>query len=286
MSNMEGKVVMVTGANAGIGKVTARELAKMGAHVVMVARSRERGEAAQAEIKAASNNPNVDLLLADLSVQEEIRELAQTFHEKYDRLDVLVNNAGAVFTNRRETADGLEMTFALNHLGYFLLTNLLLDVIKQSAPARIINVSSDAHRGAKLDFDDLQSEDGYSGFGVYSKSKLANVYFTHELARRLEGTGVTVNAVHPGFVDTNFGKNNNGLVTAFFKIIGKIFAKSPEEGAATSIYLASSPAVADVTGQYFSDKKPVKSSDVSYDKEIARRLWEVSAELTGLQVTA
>jgi len=276
---------MITGANAGIGKITALELAKQGAQVVMVARSQARGAEAQADVITASGNRDVHLLQADLSSQAEIRKLAAQFKRDFTRLDVLVNNAGAFFNRRQFSVDGFEMTFALNHLGYFLLTHLLLDALQASAPARIINVSSDAHRGAKIDFDDLQAERGYAGFRVYGISKLANVLFTYELARRLEGTGVTANALHPGFVATNFGRNNGFVVDKLFGLLGRFFAKSPQEGAETSIYLAASPAVAGVTGQYFVDKKAVKSSPASYDADAARRLWEISEELVGLAVS-
>lgn len=273
--------MLVTGANAGIGKVTARELAKMGATVVMVARSRERGTAALAEVKAASGNNRVDLLLADLSSQASIRQLADDFRAKYDHLHVLVNNAGAYFMKRQETVDGLEMTFALNHLGYFMLTLLLLDMLKASAPARIVNVTSGAHFGGRLNFDDLQAKKRYAGFPVYGASKLANVLFTYELARRLEGTGVTANCLHPGFVASNFAHNNGFLAQLGMKAL-RPFALSVEQGAETSIYLASSPEVEGVTGKYFTKKKAVKSSAQSYDVETARHLWQASADLTGL----
>ncbi len=277
---MQNKIVMVTGANAGIGKVTARELAKKGATVVMVARSRQRGEEALIEVKNASGSANVELMLADLSSQESIRQFASEFKAKYDHLHVLVNNAGAFFMNRQESVDGLELTFALNHLGYYLLTMLLLDTLRASAPARIINVSSGAHFGGSINFDDLQTENGYAGFRTYSTSKLANVLFTYELARRLEGTGVTVNCLHPGFVASNFAKNN-GFLARIGMTLMRPFALSVEKGAETSIYLASSPEVEGVTGKYFDKKKPVSSSSESYDEAVARRLWQVSAELTG-----
>ena len=280
---MRGQIVMVTGANAGIGKITAQELARMGAHVVMVARSRERGEAALAEIKSATGSSQIDLLLADLSSQESIRQLATDFQARYDKLHVLVNNAGAVFLKRQESADGLEMTFALNHLGYFLLTNLLLDMIKASAPARIVNVSSMAHQQGQIDFADLQNQKSYQGFQVYSQSKLANLLFTYELARRLEGSGVTVNALHPGFVASNFAKNN-GFIARLAMNLAKLLriAQTTDKGAETSIYLASSPEAALVSGRYFDEKKAIRSSHASYNEADARQLWQVSEQLTGL----
>lgn len=278
---MKDKLVLVTGANAGIGRITAQELAKMGAHVVMAARSKERGEAALADIRRASGSGKVDLLLADLSVQAEVRQLAAEFRERYGRLDVLVNNAGALILTRQESGDGIELTFALNHLAYFLLTNLLLDLLKVSAPARIVNVSSAAHYRTELDFDDLENEETYSGMNVYSQSKLANVYFTYELARRLEGTGVTATCLHPGFVASNFAKNN-GWLAKLGMLVMRPFALTPEKGAETSIYLASSADVEGISGEYFDKKKSVRSSTVSYDEAAARRLWEISKQMTGV----
>jgi NAD(P)-dependent dehydrogenase (short-subunit alcohol dehydrogenase family) len=281
---MAGKVCMVTGANSGIGKVTALELARRGATVVMVCRSRERGEAAQQEILAESGNDQVDLLLADLSSMASARSMVDEFKGKYDHLDVLVNNAGALFSERKESADGLEMTFALNHMGYFVPTVLLLDTLKASAPTRIINVSSGAHRSGRIDFNDLQSQRRYSSFPVYAKSKLENVLFTVELARRLEGSGVTVNALHPGFVRTNFGGNTvgGGIVTFLFRLLVKLIAITPEQGAETSIYLATSPEVEGVTGKYFAKKKIVEPARQAKDVGSARRLWEESKRLAGI----
>lgn len=276
--NVQNKIVMVTGANAGIGKVTARELAKMGATVIMVARSRRRGEEALAEVKAASGSDTVALMLADLSSQESIRQLAAEFKANYGRLHVLVNNAGAIFMNRRESVDGLEMTFALNHLGYYLLTMLLLDTLKASAPARIINVTSGAHFGGRINFDDLQMQKRYAGFRAYSASKLANVLFTYELARRLEGHNVTANCLHPGFVASNFAKNN-GLLSRIGMTLLRPLALSADKGAETSVYLASSPEVEGVTGSYFDKKKSIKSAAHSYDEATAQRLWQISGEL-------
>ncbi|MBE2197131.1 MAG: SDR family oxidoreductase [Anaerolinea sp.] len=278
--SLQDKICLVTGANAGIGKETALALAQMGAVVVMVARSPERGMAALDEVRRRSGSQRVELLSADLSSQASIRQLAADFSAKYDRLHVLVNNAGAVFMQRQESVDGQEMTFALNHLGYFLFTNLLLDVLKASAPARIINVSSGAHQGGRINFNDLQLQQSYSGFGAYSTSKLANVLFTYELARRLDGSGVTANCLHPGFVRSEFAKNN-GRLARLSMLLLRPLTISPAQGAETSIYLASSPDVTDVTGRYFVKKKAVKSSAASYDTAVARQLWDASATLTG-----
>jgi NAD(P)-dependent dehydrogenase (short-subunit alcohol dehydrogenase family) len=280
-SLMQGKVCLVTGANSGIGKITALELAKMGATVVMTARNRAKGEAAQAEIKAQSGNQSVDLLLADFASLQETRRLAEEFKAKYPRLDVLVNNAGLYLAKRLESTYGYEMTFAVNHLAPFLLTNLLLDVLKASAPARVITVSSAAHGGVRMDFDNLQNSRGYSGFRAYGQSKLANILFTYELSERLKGTGVMANCLHPGGVSTNFASNNSGLFGVVWSLL-KPFLRSPEQGAETSIYLASSPDLDGVTGKYFVDKTPVMSSRESYKRESWKKLWQVSEELVGL----
>jgi NAD(P)-dependent dehydrogenase (short-subunit alcohol dehydrogenase family) len=277
---MQDKVCLVTGANAGLGKATALALAKMGATVVMVARSQARGEAALAGVRQASGSDKVQLLLADLSSMESVRQLAATVQASYGRLDVLVNNAGAMFNDRQVSVDGYEMTFALNHLSYFLLTNLLLDLLKASAPARIVNVASGAHAGSKINFDDLMLAQKYRSFEAYGQSKLANILFTYELARRLEGSGVTANALHPGGVATEFAAGE-GLMGTIFKLV-RPFLLTPEQGAQTQIYLASAPEVAGISGQYFAKKKPVNSSKISYDTTVAQRLWQLSAELTGL----
>lgn len=281
--SMKDRIVLVTGANSGIGKVTALELARQGATVVMGCRSAERGAVAREEIVDACGHQDVELMQVDLASQDSIRRFAEEFKKLYDHLDVLVNNAGAYNNSRQTTVDGLELTFAVNHLGYFMPTLLLLDALMASDSARIVNVSSDAHRGQKLNFDDLQSEKKYSGFRVYGQSKLANVLFTYELARRLPAEGITANALHPGFVATGFGRNNGGLISAGIGALGRVIGRKPEEGAETSIYLASSPEVEGVTGKYYSDKKAVRSSPESYDADAAARLWAVSEELTGLQ---
>ncbi|MCK4442932.1 MAG: SDR family oxidoreductase, partial [Thermoplasmata archaeon] len=272
---MKGKVCMITGANSGIGKVMALDLAKMGANVVMVCRSKERGEAAQRDIVNQSGNESVELMLADLSSMGDVRELAEEFRKKHDRLDVLINNATLWPTKKMMTKEGLEMQFATNHLSHFLLTNLLLDMIKDSAPARIINVSSGLHRRAKIDFDNLQAEKSYRHMGVYGRTKLANVYFTKELARRLNGTDVTVNAFTPGLASTNLGRYMNGFSQWFMRT----FSKSAESGAETGVYLATSPEVERMTGKYFANSKETKSSKISYDVEIAKRLWKVGCSM-------
>lgn len=276
---------MVTGATSGIGKATALALAQQGATTIVVGRNQKRCRQTINRIKNKTGNSLVEYLLVDLSSQRDIRQLSDQFKKKYQHLDVLINNAGAKILSRQVTVDGYEMTFALNHLAYFLLTNLFLDLLKKSGKARIINVSSGAHGGCSgIKYDDLQSEKGYIGKQAYAQSKLANVLFTYELSRRLEGTGVTVNALTPGGVATNFCKNNGWIswlkhVTAHLKARDLI---GPKEGAKTSVYLAISPEVEGVTGKYFSNQKPVRSSDASYDKEAAERLWNVSLELTGL----
>jgi len=282
---MQGKVCIVTGANSGIGKATSLGLAQMGATVVMVCRDRTKGEEAQNEIKTKSGNDAVDLLLAELSSQESIRQLVENFQQHYKQLDVLINNAGGVNLSRRETLDGLEMTFALNYLAPFLLTNLLLDKLKASAPARIVNVSSESHESGYIKMDDLQLEKKYRLMRAYGQSKLALVLFTYELARRLQGTGVTANCLHPGFVATNIGQSGVGRVgRSIVKLIFSSLGISPEEGAKTSIYLASSPDIEGVTGKYFVKSIPVRSAPISYDESLQRQLWEESAKLVNLPV--
>lgn len=279
---MENKVCLVTGATNGIGKVTALELARRGATVVLAGRSAAKTDAVVAEIKARSGNDRVEGLVADLSTQAGVRALADAFKARYDRLDVLVNNAGAIFNERRESADGIEMTFALNHLSYFLLTHLLLDVLKASAPARIVNVSSNAHMGSGINFDDLEFKRGYMNFRAYAQSKLANILFTTELARRLQGTGVTANALHPGFVSSGFGRNDGSLMNIGMMLM-RPFQISPEKGAETTLYLATSPEVEGVTGGYFSKRKPARTSSAARDQAAAERLWAISEQMTGVR---
>ena len=279
--NMKGKICLVTGATNGIGKVTAQALAQMGGTVVIVGRNPSKTTQLVEEIRAASGNKNVDCLLADLSSQQDIRRLADEFKSKYSHLHVLLNNAGGFFMQRQLSVDGIEMTFALNHLAYFLLTNLLLDTIKASAPARIINVSSGAHTSGKIEFDNLQGERGYRP-RAYDNSKLANILFTMELARRLEGSAVTVNALHPGFVATGFAKNNGKVIATLSGLLAPLVARSPAKGAETSIYLASSPGVEDITGKYFYDSHVIPAAPQATDVEVSRKLWDVSAELVHL----
>jgi NAD(P)-dependent dehydrogenase (short-subunit alcohol dehydrogenase family) len=282
---MSGKTCLVTGATSGIGRATALGLARLGATVIVVGRDQRRGETAVNEIKASTGNASVHLLCADLSSQAEVRRLANEVQAGYPRLHVLVNNAGGVFARRTLTADGIEMTFALNHLAYFLLTNLLLDLLRAGAPARIVNVTSEAQRNGTIEFDDLQGAERYGGFRAYSQSKLANLLFTYELARRLGGASITANAVHPGAVRTGFGLNNRGWLRVLMYLV-RPFERSPERGAETPIYLASAPELEGVTGKYFIDKKEARSSRESYDHAVAERLWQVSERLTNLSPAA
>ena len=277
---MEGKICLVTGATGGIGKETARALVAQGGTVILVARDKQRGEALRQELLAEHGGADgrLHLYLADMSSYTAVQQLVGDIKAKFDCLHVLVNNAGAIFMQRQLSVDGLEMTFALNHLGYFWLTTGLLELLQASAPARIINVSSDAHRTAQLVGEDWQMTQGYRGFGAYSLSKLANVLFTYELARQLTDKGVTVNALHPGFVGSNFGKNN-GLVMRWAMTLLRPFALSNAQGAKTSIYLATATEVNGVTGKYFARQKAVASSPTSYDTTIARRLWDLSTNL-------
>lgn len=281
---MQNTVCIITGATSGIGKATAMGLAKMGANVVIIGHDMEQGENAQNEIKSKSGNPNVDLLLADLSSQAEIRKLAEDIKARYTTLEVFINNAGIAPIKRSVTAEGIERVFAVNYLAPFLLTNLLLERLKASAPARVVNVAGDFHRKAKIQFDDLMSENDYNGIRANNQAKLALILFTYELARRLDGTGVTANCLHPGAVATD-GPLKDPDLPAFsrsmYKVV-RLFFASPEKGAETSIYLSTSPDVEKVSGKYFIKKIPVESSPESYDKEIARRLWKISEELTGL----
>jgi len=282
---MTGKTVLITGGTGGIGKATAAGLASMGARVGITGRDRARAERAATDIAAESGNPAVDVFDADLSSQAEVRRMAGEVLAAYPRLDVLVNNVGGFWAHRHTTADGLEHTFALNHLAPFLLTSLLLERLMDSAPARIVTVSSGAQSMGKIDFDDLMGEQDYSGQRAYNQSKLANVMFTYELAKRLEGTGVTATALHPGMTDTAFSAEDPARSMAPIVFAARPFMKSPKKGADTAVYLASSTEVEGVTGQYFANRKAKKSHDASYDAMTTGRLWQVSADLVGIPVT-
>lgn len=277
---MTGKVIIITGANSGIGKVTAEALARMGAKVVLVCRDRNRGEAALSDVKTNSGSDSAELMLCDLASQSSIREFAEAFKRTHDRLDVLINNAGVYIRDRVVNKDGIETTFAVNHLAYFLMTELLLDLLKASAPARIINVASEAHAYGKMDFDNLQGEKKYRGMRAYANSKLENILFTYDLARRLEGTRVTANCLHPGAVGTSLFRALPKPVEAVIKLL----TLSPEKGAETSIYLASSADVEGVTGKYFAKKVATKSSPESYNEDVAKRLRAESARLTNVSI--
>ena len=280
--SMRGKVCMVTGATSGIGQVTAAALAMQGAHVIVVGRNRAKAQQVVGEIRRQTGNDAVWYLLADFSDLQQVRELAAAFSAQYSQLDVLVNNAGTYFNTRHPAPGGVEMTFHVNHLAHFLLTNLLLETLTASAPARIVNVTSRAHEYDNMDFDDLGFERSYFGMKAYARSKLANLLFTYELARRLAGSGVTVNAVHPGGVATDIWRTNFPVLGPAIKWVMSLFALTPEEGADTLIYLASSPDVEGVTGKYFVEREAIASSPLSYDEQVAARLWEVSEELTAV----
>jgi NAD(P)-dependent dehydrogenase (short-subunit alcohol dehydrogenase family) len=282
MGMMDGKICMVTGGTSGIGYYTAQEIARMGGTVVFIGRDQAKCENAVRMIQTESGNPAVDYLLADLSSQAQIRSAAAQFNVKYHQLDVLVNNAAGVSLRRKISVDGIERTFAVNHLAYFLLTCLLIEALKHSPSARVVNVSSGSHYGEQLDFDNLQLVKSYTIYRAYGRSKLANVLFAYELARRMAGTHVTSNALSPGMVATDIWKKVNRFLTPLINPVIQHIGQPPLEGAQTSIYLATSPEVEGVTGKYFADCKPVHSSANSYDLEAAKRLWEVSAQLTGL----
>ena len=275
---MAGRTVLVTGGSGGIGRATALGLAAMGAHLAITGRDRGRAEEAAREIRAAGAG-QVDVFVADLSAQSEVRRLAGEVLQRLSRIDVLVNNVGGYWNTRHVTADGLERTFAVNHLAPFLLTNLLLGRLKQSTPARVVTVSSNVQALGRIDFEDLQAERSYSGARAYSQSKLANVLFTYELARRLQGTSVTANALHPGVVRTALGAEDPRAVQRLLMPVMRPFMKAPAQGAATSVYLASAPGLEQVTGRFFAGRKPRKSAKRSYDQAAAAQLWQVSADL-------
>ena len=283
---LDGKTILITGATSGIGRVTARELADGGAGIVFVARNREKAEETREWIIRETGNRSVDFIISDLSARDGVYSAADRFKSGHAGPDVLVNNAGAFFARRMESPDGIEMTFALNHLAPFLLTNLLLDSMKVLPRARIVTVSSHAHVGASMSFDDLEGRKRYRGWTAYGQSKLANLLFTFELARRLSGSKVTANALHPGFVATGFGMNNGTLMKAAMGLAQRFGAITPEEGARTSVYLASSPEVEGVSGKYFVKCAIAEPSRAALDEEAARRLWAVSAEMVRFPIAA
>jgi retinol dehydrogenase-12 len=281
MADMNGKTVLITGANQGIGKASAEALAKMGAKLILVCRNAEKAKAAVADIKGAAGpqGKEVELIIGDVGSQADVRRIAAEVLVKHDRLDVLLNNAGVLVTERRETVDGIEETFAVNHLGYFLLTNLLTDLLKKSAPSRIVSVASKAHVGATVNWDDPQLKKGWSSFRAYGQSKLCNILFTRELARRLEGTRVTANCLHPGVIRSGFGHTDGGFISVLVSIASPFFI-SPEKGAETQVFLASSPTVEGVTGKYFDKCKERLPSKAAQEQGAPERLWAISEELT------
>lgn len=276
---MLGRTVVVTGATSGIGKATALQLARMGAHVAITGRDVERTSAVATEIRAAGGD-RVDAFVADMSSQAEVRRLAVDVLAALPRIDVLVNNVGGYWNTRHVTADGLERTFAVNHLAPFLFTHLLLDRLMEAPAARVVTVSSNAQAMGRIDFDDLQGEQDYSGARAYNQSKLANVMFTHELARLLEGTTVTANAVHPGLVSTSFGADDPGRTQRLLVPLIRPFMKSPAQGAETSVHVATHPGLEHVSGSYFANSRPKRSSERSTDRAAAARLWQASHDLT------
>ena len=282
---MKNQVCVVTGANSGIGEETALSLAKLGATVILLCRNYERGNITLKNIISESNNKNVELMLCDLSSQNSIFDFTSKFKNKYDRLNVLINNAGILLNKRTISVDGIENTFAINHLGPFILTNSLLNLLKSSSPSRIINVSSSAHYRANFDIDNLQGEKKYSSFDAYCKSKLYNVLFTYELSRKLAGSNVTVNCLHPGFIPTNLFANSSFFYKAIVKILSPILIDA-KSGSKTSTYLATSKDVENITGKYFVKCKPKKSSKISYDKSTSKNLWNISEKLVNYNKSA
>jgi NAD(P)-dependent dehydrogenase (short-subunit alcohol dehydrogenase family) len=275
-----GKDCIVTGANSGIGKAVAKELARMGGRVTMVCRDQIKGNVAKKEIEDASGSKSVDLMLADLSSLQSVRTLASKYKENHDKLHILVNNAGLILGKRTLTVDGFETTYVVDYLSHFLLTSLLLDTLKASAPSRVVNITSDAHYNGRIDFEDLQGEKKYGAMKSYCQAKLAQVLFTYELAERLKGSGVSVNCVHPGSVRTHWGDNAGALGIGIR--LARPFLLSPERGAETPVYVATSPSLEGVTGKFFSKKTETRSSDESYDKDLSRKLWDISIKQTGL----
>jgi len=283
---LEGKVFLVTGATEGIGKAASLEFAKRGATLVLVGRNKAKSEQVLAELKKNSGNDHIELLLGDLSKMADIRAVTAAFKRKYDRLDVLANNAGAAFNTLQHSEDGLEMTFALNHIGYFLFTYELMELIKKTPGARVVSTSSGAHQAGRISEDQFETiarrTDGKTAFRPYGDSKLANVLMTRELARRLKGSTATANCFHPGFVQTGFGMNTSGMLKMLIKFTASIFARTPEKGAETLIWLATSPEAANHTGQYFFDKKVARITANAQDDGLATKFWEYSAKLCGV----
>lgn len=281
---MKDKVCVITGANAGIGKSTTIEIAKMGATIAMVCRNKEKAVKARQEIINISNNQNIKIFICDFSSQDQIRMVASQLNQHYHTIDILINNAGFVATqkNRQITPEGIEQTIAVNHLGYFMLSNLLKPSLLQSKAARIINVSSEAHRFIRFDINNLQLEQGYSPMNAYSLSKLMNIHFTQVLAKRLEGTNITTNALHPGVVRTNFGNNLSGFMKFIFAL-AKPFMINSDQGASTSVYLATSPEVASISGKYFAKKKLKAPNKDAQNMEYAEKIWDISTQLTHLE---
>jgi NAD(P)-dependent dehydrogenase (short-subunit alcohol dehydrogenase family) len=279
---MKGKTVVITGGTSGIGEIAAERLAQMGARIVLIARSKSRGKVALARLHEKAPDLAHTVHHADLTCISEMKRVAAEVASEEPRIDVLINNAGAIFVDRRLTDDGLECTFALNHMAYFVITDGLRERLLTSAPARIVNTASAAHQGAKLEFDDLQLAKSFGPMKAYGRSKLCNILFTRELARRLQRTGVTANCLHPGFVATRIGDDSGGVISRF-AWLAKLFAISPEEGADTIVYLASSPAVAETTGKYFYKRQPIAPSAAAQDDRAAALLWESSAALAGIK---
>jgi NAD(P)-dependent dehydrogenase (short-subunit alcohol dehydrogenase family) len=278
---MQGKVVVITGATSGIGQIAAERLAGMGARMVLVARDKTRGEAALARLRAINPAANHTIHYADLSSIADAKRVAAEIAAAEPRIDVLINNAGALFSSRQVTSDGLEMTFATNHMAYWIMTHGLRERLVASKPARIVNTASDAHKGQSLDLDDLQAAKSYSAFKVYGRSKLANILFTRALARRTAKAGVTANCLHPGFVNTRFGDRSGGLLSIVVRI-AKLFAITPEKGAETIVYLASSPEVANTSGEYFYQLRPATPTKQALDDATGERLWEITKKLAGV----
>ncbi|MFX0022125.1 MAG: SDR family oxidoreductase [Candidatus Hermodarchaeota archaeon] len=277
---MKGKICMVTGANSGIGKATAIGLAKLGASLVLVCRDQTRAENAILEIEEKTGSKSIDLILADLSSQKGIHDLVSEFNNRYDKLHVLINNAGVNLHKQTFTEDGIETTFAVNYLAHFMLSNLLLETLKKTGSARIVNVASSV-QAKSIDFEDLYGDHHYSQWRAYSQSKLAVVLFTYEFAKKIEGSGVTVNCLHPGFVKTNMVRKFRPFVKYFYHLVG-LFMSTPKRGAKTSIFLASSPEINGISGKYFKRRKETKSVKISYDTNIAKQLWDVSVKLTNV----